>query len=628
MLGTAVGDCLGRPMEGRRHVPEEYLDGLLTSPPALIYTDDTLMSALLAGSLLQSDGFSGADMAARFARAYEMNPNRGYGGNIVKVFEAVLAGQDWAESARRQFNGGGSYGNGGAMRVAPVALWAFPDVDLAAQLAAETARVTHTHPVGVEGAVIQAVAACHALGSDPSAPFNTEALLDDLDSRVHTDTFRHQLEILPRLLSHDDDGKARFHLGNWVAADESVVTALYCFLLSADFPDAIVRAIRMAGDADTIAAMCGALAGARHGAAAIPEAWRDVEGVDDLVSLADDLHARDSQAPAEVLPVEASTAPTRASRVRGLLLGGAVGDALGAPVEFSSLAGIVSAHGPNGITSYAPSYGGRRGTWTDDTQMTLFTAEALVGAAATGTDVEAAIWAAYKRWHHTQVGDGPMGGGLAAIPGMHSRRAPGSTCIAASSAPAPGTVDQRINDSKGCGGVMRVAPIGAIAVDPFGLANAAAAMTHGHPSGWLSSGALAVMISALMDGAGRHEAVAAGLEAVRAHPESGEVVAALEAAIALAAEAGPSPSVVERLGGGWIAEEALAIAVYCFLVASDFSSAVILGANHSGDSDSTASIAGQLYGTWAGAEAIPAHWLDELEMAGVITELASDLAAI
>lgn len=308
-------------------------------------------------------------------------------------------------------------------------------------------------------------------------------------------------------------------------------------------------------------------------------------------------------------------------------MGGAVGDALGAAVEFSSLAAIRRLYGPEGITDYAHAYGGR-GRWTDDTQMTLFTAEGLLDASAAGdsSDIVGHIWAAYRRWYGTQTGHGPGGSGLAAIPSMHHRRAPGATCVAALSGSQPGTVDRSINNSKGCGGVMRVAPIGVLD-EAYAVANAAAALTHGHPSGWLAAGALAVMVHSLLHGADPSGAVAAGLAAVGDEPRSNEVVKALEAAVALAGSgAPPSAETVERLGEGWVAEEALAIAVYAFLVSDDFDTAVRLGANHSGDSDSTASIAGQLYGAYAGDEAIAERWLEDLELRAEITELANALA--
>lgn len=292
MVGAAVGDCLGRPIEGSRSPDLAYMDELAERVSMLPYSDDTVMAICIAESLLTRGGFDGADMAMRFAEAWYAEPHRGYGSNVVLVFSAVRGGAPWDEAAARQFGGEGSYGNGGAMRVAPVALWAYPHLDETVMLAQETARVTHTHPVGVEGAVIQAVAVLHALRSE----FTPEALLRELDRLVRSDRFRDKLRILETCLQRDDDEYARLQLGNWVAADKSVLTALYAFLLAQDLEDAVRRAIRLGGDTDTIGAMAGAVAGARWGMSSIPTGWLKVEGLDGLVALADRLYGRVSHA--------------------------------------------------------------------------------------------------------------------------------------------------------------------------------------------------------------------------------------------------------------------------------------------------------------------------------------------
>jgi len=173
------------------------------------------------------------------------------------------------------------------MRVAPVALWAYPDLKSTKRLAEETSRVTHTHPVGVEGAVIQAVAAHHALEDD----FEPGRLLSNLEGLIETDQFRTKIEALHRSLERDDDEYARLQLGCWVAADKSVLTALYCFLQSTDFEVTIRRALWIGGDTDTIAAMAGALAGARYGVRSIPTSWV-VEGYRRMVTLADAMFDR------------------------------------------------------------------------------------------------------------------------------------------------------------------------------------------------------------------------------------------------------------------------------------------------------------------------------------------------
>lgn len=241
MVGIAVGDALGRPVEGHRDVSPGYIDEITTRPRSLTYSDDAAMSIWLTESLLACGGFDGADMARRFADGYFAEPYRGYGGNIVHVFQRVSRGMDWRTAATIQFEGSGSYGNGGAMRVAPVAVWAYPDMEETIRLARETAEVTDTHPIGVEGAVIQAVAAHHALAGD----FTPNRLLADLDRLVETDEFGSTLEMLGRALDRGDDEYARLHLGNWVGVHNSVLTAVYCFLFSDGFADTVVRAIRL-----------------------------------------------------------------------------------------------------------------------------------------------------------------------------------------------------------------------------------------------------------------------------------------------------------------------------------------------------------------------------------------------
>ena len=197
---------------------------------------------------------------------------------------------------------------------------------------------------------------------------------------------------------------------------------------------------------------------------------------------------------------------TRSGRFRGCLLGGAVGDALGAPVEFETLSTILDRYGPDGITDYSPAFG-RLGAITDDTQMTLFTAEGLLVARdRPGSDPVVEINRAYLRWLATQTdGSDPEpgvddDGWLLGEGFLHSRRAPGNTCLSALQRGGMGTTGRPMNDSKGCGGVMRVAPIGLVAEDPFRLAADAAALTHGHPSGYLAAGALADLIGELAAG--------------------------------------------------------------------------------------------------------------------------------
>jgi ADP-ribosylglycohydrolase len=320
------------------------------------------------------------------------------------------------------------------------------------------------------------------------------------------------------------------------------------------------------------------------------------------------------------------------SRVRGCLLGGAVGDALGAPIEFLSLQQIRQLYGPDGLTGLE----GNPAPITDDTQMTLFTVEGLLR----GGDPVAEVYRAHLRWLDTQRLPGPppqpdgspQASGLASQPWLYAARAPGNTCLSGLRSPTMGTPAQPQNpQSKGCGAVMRSAPFGLdpsrSAEEAFELAVACAVQTHGHPSGYLAAGAFAAMVRVLLDGRELPAAVQHALGVLAKHDRHEEVSAALVSAL----ESSPVPSArdVERLGEGWVAEEALAIGVFCALAypgPSQVRRALLLAVNHSGDSDSTGSICGNLLGAWYGEDAIPTDWTAAVEGRDAILKLADALA--
>ncbi|MZE77020.1 ADP-ribosylglycohydrolase family protein [Streptomyces xinghaiensis] len=358
------------------------------------------------------------------------------------------------------------------------------------------------------------------------------------------------------------------------------------------------------------------------------------------------------------------------ARIRGCLLGGAVGDALGNPVEFLSTDRIRAAHGPHGLRGLvAAGRGAPAGTVTDDTQMTLFTAEGLMrarervaagGVAGVGTEL---VRDAYLRWLDTQRHDGPPAAdGLTHRTGrlreerwLYARRAPGNACLtglehayapdpAAELRGEPGPVNP---GSKGCGTVMRSAPFGLTGAGPrasFELAARCAQITHGHPTGSYAAGALAAIVHHLLYGESPEAAVLLTLRLLTRYPGHEETTAALGAALDLAADRGaaPGPERVETLGGGWIAEEALAIAVYCVLVHTPerdgtggpaavsgeaVREALLLSVNHSGDSDSTGAVCGNLLGAHHGDLRLPQDWLARVEGRATITLLADDFAA-
>ena len=351
---------------------------------------------------------------------------------------------------------------------------------------------------------------------------------------------------------------------------------------------------------------------------------------------------------------------TLRDRIRGCLLGGAVGDALGAGIEFASWAQIRSEHGPDGVTGFVPAYG-RLGAITDDTQMTAFTVEALLrGSVRADRGVVSfplALWFAYQRWLRTQdvtpVLDPPppdsvWSSWLLEEPALQGRRAPGNTCLAGLARPGMGTpLPAACAASKGCGTVMRAAPFGLFArpwvspADCAGLAREGSALTHGHPTAGFSSGALAWAIRSLVDGVPLRAAVDGALAWLdAAGPDAAETAAMLRRGVGLGLDGGlPAPARIEALGGGWVGEEALAIGVACALAAlsggpagdpddvqpDDVRGALLAAVNHGGDSDSTGSICGQLLGAALGDEALPADWVIDVEGRGVLLQLADDL---
>jgi poly(ADP-ribose) glycohydrolase ARH3 len=244
----------------------------------------------VAESLVERRGFDGGHMAAVFARNFAAEPWRRYGAGPPQVFALLQQGVPWDQAARQLFEGAGSFGNGAAMRVAPVALMAFPDLEQVAALARQTALITHAHELGIEGAVLQACAIASRLHERPDA-LEPQAFLEALYGCVQVPVYREKLDMIQTLLPTADRRAVIERLGNGVAADEAVPTALYAFLRHPHaFAEAVTYAISLGGDTDTIASMTGALAGASLGMEAIPRRWRErVEGAARLRALADTL---------------------------------------------------------------------------------------------------------------------------------------------------------------------------------------------------------------------------------------------------------------------------------------------------------------------------------------------------
>jgi ADP-ribosylglycohydrolase len=193
-----------------------------------------------------------------------------------------------------------------------------------------------------------------------------------------------------------------------------------------------------------------------------------------------------------------------------------------------------------------------------------------------------------------------------------------------------------VNDRKGCGGVMRMAPVGLAHVDQggdgaeireaFREGARFAALTHGHPTGSLAAGAFAMIQAVIAIGAPLATGIDKAIHYLGDFDGHEETLAALIEARRLAdGDAIPGTAAIESLGSGWVAEEALAIGVYAALVADSFTDGVLLAINHGGDSDSTGAIAGNLLGTLHGVEAIPRIWRERVELGDLILQVADDL---
>jgi len=335
-------------------------------------------------------------------------------------------------------------------------------------------------------------------------------------------------------------------------------------------------------------------------------------------------NAIETAAQERFLAERAALPDRRAERIRASLFAGAIGDALGAEIEFTSLPEIRGLF-PTGVDRMLP-HDGRVGAVTDDTQMTLFTAEGLICAAVRSASKgichpPSVIHHALLRWLMTQ-GERPAlevgTGGLVADQRLHRRRAPGITCLTAlKSARAFG--EAASNDSKGCGTIMRVAPVGLFGgAQVADIAAESSALTHGHPTGQEAAAAWALLLNAVLEGQEPEEA-ARELLGRFGNETDGALRSALDA------PRDGRPETVATLGEGWVAEEALAIALYAALAASSFEEGLRIAVTHSGDSDSTGAVAGNLLGLMYPDAAMEHPWRQRIECADLIDRLARDL---
>jgi ADP-ribosylglycohydrolase len=283
--------------------------------------------------------------------------------------------------------------------------------------------------------------------------------------------------------------------------------------------------------------------------------------------------------------------------------------------------------------------GDARGAVTGETQLVLFTAEGLVlagrdPALAGRSGCLRSVHRAHLRWLKTQgehsahpTFERTTEGWLLARAELHVRRAPGSSALVALRGPRMGRVEQPLNSSRDCGGLMRAVAVGLApgVGDPFGLAREIAALTHGHPTAQLAAGFLALAIREACSGTPLRAACDEALEELCRQPAHEECRGALDRALALAGRGGSGPDALSSLGPGRAAHEALAVALLCALVAPDFETALRLAVNGDGKSGTAAAVAGSLLGAAGGEDVIPRRWLERLELRDAIERTAEEL---
>lgn len=291
MIGSAIGDAIG---EIAFSYPEkEKLLKVIARVKELIYTDDTAMAIGLAESLIERKGLDQEHLGETFHKNFIREPWRGYASGPPSIFSLVRqTGIPYVTAAKTLFDGEGSFGNGAAMRIAPVGLLFYRSALLYDQACA-SAEVTHAHPIGKDGAAVQAYGIAQAILLDPQEEFPKEGFIENLISFARTSQIREKMEEIQNLLDEEcPDKRASERLGRSVAVHESMPFAIYSFLrYPKSFEGCLFCSILNGGDRDTLGAMAGALSGAYLGVKAIPEEWREkLENLERIEQLAISLY--------------------------------------------------------------------------------------------------------------------------------------------------------------------------------------------------------------------------------------------------------------------------------------------------------------------------------------------------
>ncbi|MBL7174515.1 MAG: ADP-ribosylglycohydrolase family protein [Desulfobacteraceae bacterium] len=287
MVGSALGDAIGE--LAFTYPQRDLLLSRLDQVSELRYTDDTAMAIGLSESIIKEGGINQQQLGDTFRNNFEREPWRGYASGPPTIFSMVKRfGITYTDAARRMFGGGGSLGNGAAMRIAPAGLFFHNSTGLYEEASA-SAEVTHAHPVGMDGAAVQAWAVANAVNLDPKEKFPLMHYMQGLVDCARTPDIREKMMLVQRLITEDvSPDVAADGIGRTVAVHESMPFAVYSFIRNFhSFEESLFCAILNGGDRDTLGAMACAISGAYLGIEAIPQSLREkLENRSDIEDLA------------------------------------------------------------------------------------------------------------------------------------------------------------------------------------------------------------------------------------------------------------------------------------------------------------------------------------------------------
>jgi poly(ADP-ribose) glycohydrolase ARH3 len=273
MIGSALGDAIGE--LAFSYPAKAHLLSKIDQVSLLRYTDDTAMAIGLAESIILTGSIDQRHLGETFQKNFHNEPWRGYASGPPTIFSLVAqTGISYPEAAQSLFGGAGSLGNGAAMRIVPVGLFFHRSQELY-QYACSSAQVTHAHPVGMDGAAVQACAVSLALEFDSQEEFLLEPFIQGLVDFARTPEIREKMELVSELIVRDiPPDTAAIKLGKTVSVNESMPFAIYSFLRYVrSFEDCLFCAVLNGGDRDTLGAMACAVSGAYLGIEAIPKNW-------------------------------------------------------------------------------------------------------------------------------------------------------------------------------------------------------------------------------------------------------------------------------------------------------------------------------------------------------------------